>query len=176
MSVVLVGANPGVLLRQDGAVTAFASVWQVDWSTHGAGTALVLWHDGRVRAIGPRPDLTRWLAEDFVQHFGEVDGLPWKVELETGEVAIQLSLEDGLTASAGPVAVEVSQVLDRRVFRSDEIRLGGVPHGLSNVYLPCRQARITVDGRAVPGVPEVEQHDDRYSSSAFLAVAEVWTA
>jgi hypothetical protein len=34
--VVLVGANPGVRLRAGDDVTAFASVWQVDWSERGS--------------------------------------------------------------------------------------------------------------------------------------------
>jgi len=33
MSLVLVGANPGLLLGHDGAAVVFASVWRVDWST-----------------------------------------------------------------------------------------------------------------------------------------------
>lgn len=52
MTVVLVGANPGLLLRADGAVTAFASLWQVDYSARETGRALVLWHDDRVRLLG----------------------------------------------------------------------------------------------------------------------------
>jgi hypothetical protein len=175
MSVVLVGANPGVLLRQDGEVTAFASVWQVDWSTHGAGTALVLWHNGRVRAVGDQPDLSRLLADTFVPHFQEVAGLPWSLQVEEGAVDIQLSLDTGLSATAGPVTVEISAVLDRRVFAMDSLTLGTVAYGLSNVYMPCRQARILLNGTAIPGTPQVEQHDDTYSSTAFLAVAEVWT-
>ncbi len=46
MTVILCGANPGVRLFEGDTVTAFASVWTVDWSVRGAGTALVLWHDG----------------------------------------------------------------------------------------------------------------------------------
>jgi hypothetical protein len=57
MSVVLTGANPGVLLRDDGDVTAFASVWQVDWSERGPGRAIVLWHAGRVRLLSRDPAL-----------------------------------------------------------------------------------------------------------------------
>jgi hypothetical protein len=174
MTVVLTGANPGVLLREAGEVTAFASVWQVDWSEHGSGPAIVLWHAGRVRLLGPDPELAAWLAETFVRHFGEVAGLPWEPRpAETTDVQTDLDLGRGLVAKAGDVVVEIDGVLDRRPFAQDGLDFGGVRYALSNVYAPCRTARITVAGTAVPGVPEVDA--DGPSSTAFLAVAESWT-
>ncbi|HST65036.1 MAG TPA: hypothetical protein VLM05_07585 [Mycobacteriales bacterium] len=174
MTVMLTGANPGVLLRDAGAVTAFASVWQVDWSEHGSGPAVVLWHDGRVRLLGPDPALAQWLADTFVRHFGEVDGLPWTPgPVEQVEVELDLDLGRGLVAKAGDVTVEISDVLDRRPFAMAGLTLGGVEYALSNVYAPCRTARITVGGSAVPGAPEVEEAEP--SSTAFLAVVEPWT-
>lgn len=174
MTVVLTGANPGVLLREAGAVTAFASVWQVDWSERGAGRAIVLWHGGRVRLLGPDPALAEWLAEVFVRHFGEVDGLPWKpASPERTDVELDLDLGRGLVATAADVTVEVRDVLDRRPFAMPALTLGGVEYALSNVYAPCRTAGITVAGSVVPGVPEVDESGP--SSTAFLAVAESWT-
>jgi hypothetical protein len=174
MTVMLTGANPGVLLRDGGAVTAFASVWQVDWSEHGSGPAIVLWHAGRVRLLGPDPTLAEWLADTFVRHFGEVDGLPWApARAERAEVELDLDLGRGLVAKAGDVTVEIADVLDRRPFAMAGLTLGGVEYALSNVYAPCRTARITVAGTAVPGAPEVDEATP--SSTAFLAVAESWT-
>lgn len=175
MSVVLVGANPGVLLRAGGEVTAFASVWQVDWSERGAGRAIVLWHDGRVRLLGPDPVLSGWLADTFVRYFGEVAGLPWEPVVERADVDLDLDLDRGLAASAGDVAVELSGVLDRRLFAMDRLTLGGVDYALANVYAPCKSARITVGGDPVAGEPEVEDTAAPPSSTAFLAVAEVWS-
>lgn len=174
MTVVLTGANPGVLLRDAGAVTAFASVWQVDWSEHGAGRAVVLWYDGRVRLLGPDPALSGWLADTFVRHFGEVDGLPWvPAPAERVDVQLDLDLGRGMVAKAGDVTVEVAEVLDRRPFALSGLVLGGVEYALANVYAPARSARVTVAGTAVPGAPEVDETEP--SSSAFLAVAESWT-
>ncbi len=174
MTVVLTGANPGVLLRAGGAVTAFASVWQVDWSEHGSGPAIVLWHDGRVRLLGPDPGLAEWLADTFVRHFGEVGGLPWEpAATERADIDLDLDLGRGLVAKAGDVTVEIGDVLDRRPFAMTGLTLGGVEYALSNVYAPCRTARITIAGTVVPGAPEVDA--DTPSSTAFLAVAESWT-
>lgn len=174
MTVVLTGANPGVLLRDAGAVTAFASVWQVDWSERGAGRAVVLWHAGRVRLLGPDPELAGWLAETFVRHFGEVDGLPWQPgPVERVDVELDLDLGRGVVAKAADVTVEVEDVLDRRPFAMEGLTLGGVDYALANVYAPCRTARITVGGAAVPGAPDVDEAEP--SSTAFLAVTESWT-
>jgi hypothetical protein len=174
MSVVLTGANPGVLLRDDGDVTAFASMWQVDWSERGPGRAIVLWHAGRVRLLGRDPALAEWLAETFVRHFGEVEGLPWDpVPAERADVQLDLDLGRGLVAKAADVTVEISDVLDRRPFAATGLTLGEVEYALSNVYAPCRTARITVAGTPVPGSPHVEEATS--SSTAFLAVSESWT-
>ena len=175
MGIVLVGSNPGVLLRAGGEVTAFASVWQVDWSERGTGPAVVLWYAGRVRLLGPDPVLSGWLADTFVRHFGEVAGLPWEPVVEETGVELDLDLGRGLTAKAGDVTVEVAGVLDRRVFTADDLTLGSVRYALTNVYAPCRDARVTVGGVAVPGRHELDESADRPSSSAFLAVAESWT-
>ena len=164
MGVVLVGANPAVRLRDGDRVSAFASVWQVDWSERGSGPAVVLWHAGRLRLLGPDPELADWLADTFVRHFGEVTGLAWEPVTEPVDVSLEMDLGRGLTAKAADVVVEISQVRDRRPFRQDGLTLGGATYNLSNVFAPCGAATVTVGGEPVPGIPD----------PAFLAVAEVW--
>jgi len=174
---ILVGANPLVRLFGSDAttVTALASVWVVDWSVRGRGTALVLWHAGEVRALGSDPGLAYWLAQDFTRHFPEAAGLPWPEPVpHEVPVHVDLDLEKGLTATAGDVTVELSGVLDRRVFATDAFDLGGVPHGLSLVLAPVAGAAITVGGAPVEGHVLRSGPPERPSSSAFLAAAEVW--
>ena len=175
-SVILSGANPGVRLTDGDLVTAFASVWQVDWSIRGSGTALVLWHDDRVRAVGSDPALAEWLAQYFVRYFPEVDGLPWPApEVETAPVTVDLDLATGLTAHGGGVEVSMSGVLGRRPFTTDSFALDGVPHSLQLLLAPVAEAAITVDGHRLPGEVTVGGTEHRPSSSAFLAAAEVWS-
>jgi hypothetical protein len=176
MTVVLCGANPGVRLFEGDTVTAFASVWTVDWSVRGAGTALVLWHDGQVRVLGADPDLAGWLADHFVRHFPEVDGLPWPAPtVSRAEVTVALDLDSGLVATAADVEVTMSGVLDRRTFGTDDFALDGVPHGLQLLLAPMAEATITVAGQRLPGAVTVGGTPSRPSSSAFLAAAEVWS-
>jgi hypothetical protein len=174
--IVLVGSNPGVLLRHRGAITAYASVWVVDYSRHGSGTALVLWHEGRVRTIGENPALSRWLADAFVRYFPEVGQLPWSPEpVERAHLEVDIDLAVGARAAGANVEVAIGGVLDRRRFSSDDFRLGNDTLRLSNVYAPCANAEISVSGAAIPGRPAVDRRPERPSSTAFLAVAEVWS-
>jgi hypothetical protein len=172
----LVGANPGVRLYDGDTLTAYVSVWRVDWSVHGSGTAVVLWRDGQVRVIGEDSGLATWLERDFVRHFPEADGLPWpEPVVETAPVHVDVDLVTGLHATAGDLEVRASDVLDRRTFATNEFALDGVDHGLSLVLAPCGSASVWLGGDPVPGAPEVGGTPDRPSSSAFVAVAEVWS-
>src|SRR3954465_3943758 len=117
MRVILCGANPGVRLFDGDTVTAYASVWVVDWSERGSGNAIVLWHADTVRVLTDDVDLGRWLERDFTRHFPEADGLVWPEPApEKANVDVQLDLVHGLTARAGDVEITMSGILDRRAF------------------------------------------------------------
>jgi hypothetical protein len=175
VSVLLVGANPGLtLFADDGERVAFASVWRVDWSTHGPGRAVVVWHDGRVRVLTSTPALGRWLVEAFTRHFPEVAGLPWPApEIIEAPVAIDLDPATGVAARAAGVAIRIAEPLGRRLVTADAFPGNG--YGLSTVYTPCLLGSLSVDGRPVAGAPRVTG-EGRVTSTAFLADAEVWTA
>src|SRR5690606_30105170 len=115
---VLVGANPGLqLFDAQGACTAYASVWRVDWSPHGTGTVLVLWQPSGVTVCSARRPLARWVAEDFTRHFPELDGLPWpEPEYRPWPVHLRLSLADGMVARPGTIEATTTAVLDARSF------------------------------------------------------------
>lgn len=174
--VILAGANPGVrLFDADGRVTAFASVWLVDWSIHGAGTAFILWHQGQVRTISSDPDLASWLEQYFVRWFPEVEGLDWPAAVpERQPVQVSMDLSDGLSVKAADVGLELSGVLDRRQFATDNFPLDDVPHSLSLVLAPVRSAVLTIGGEPVAGTLQLDGPPERPSSSAFLTTAEVW--
>jgi hypothetical protein len=175
MTVRLIGANPGLqLFAADGSTVGYASVWRVDWSPHGAGTALVVWHDGRTRVLTPSPPLGAWLAGEFTRHFPEVQGLAWPApELVEAPVALEIDLASGMWARAADVEVEIADPLDRRLIRVDDFDLGGRPNVLSTVLMPCRVGAIRIGGEPLPGQPRVRTAP-RASSTAFLADAEVW--
>jgi len=174
--ILLAGANPGVTLTRDGEPTVFASIWVVDWSVRGAGTAIVLWHNATVRILTARPELGEWLEHRFVRHFPEVSGLSWaRPEVQRADVTAEIDLAGRVGAAAGDVEITMSGVLDRRLFATDDFRLDGVPHSLTLLLAPMRAASVTIAGRPVPGQVAHSGTPDRPSSSAFATTAEVWS-
>jgi hypothetical protein len=174
--IILAGANPGLrLFDTEGQVIAFASIWMVDWSIRGAGTAIVLWHDGLVRVVSGDVDLGSWLERYFVRSFLEVQGLEWpEPVVERDLVQVSMNLTDGLSAKAADIRIEMGGVLDRRLFATDHLRLDGIDHSLSLLIAPVRSAALTIGGESIPGLIQVDGTPGRPSSSAFLTTAEVW--
>jgi hypothetical protein len=176
LELTFVGANPAALLWDGDRPTAFVSVWQVDWSTKGAGGAIVLLRPGELRVLCDPPVLGRWLFDTFVVHFGELNTFekrPTRPSVEQAAVKIDLDLTAGLHATAGDVNVRITGILDRRRTLESGLRLGNTPWSLCNVYMPCRSARIEAGGTVVPGAPRIKEGSP-VGSSAFLAVAETW--
>lgn len=167
MSIRFIGANPCVTLSASGERVAFASVWRADWSERGSGRALVLWYGGATRVVAPDAALGRWLAQSFTRHFPEVRGLPWpEPEITLAPVGLELDLEAGMRAVAADVTVEIpGPPLERRAVRVESFDLGGEPHLLTNVYMPCATGAVTIGG--VPVAAD--------AADAFLADAEVWS-
>lgn len=175
-TIILRGANPAVQLLEGDETVALASVWRVDESPMGSGTALILWHAGRVRVIGVDPGLGSWLSGRFVRHFPEAAGLDWsQVEVRTEDVEIELDIDTGLVARTGDIEVRIAEPIAQRDVRVDDFVLDGVEHHLALRLAPCRQAMITVGGRLLAGEPRVDETGERPQSSAFLAVDEVWS-
>ncbi|GAA2264481.1 hypothetical protein GCM10009853_017280 [Glycomyces scopariae] len=173
MTLLLMGANPCVTLFDGGLPVAYASVWRVDWSVRGSGSALVLAEPGRVRIIGPDPDLGRWLGAEFNRHIRLEGEIPWsEPEFTTAPVDFRLDLATGFTAAADDVEVAITGPIERYLTRKDDYDLGGVPHLLSTVWIPCRAGSIAVGGAPLPGAARVDEAAPM--SSAFIADAEVW--
>lgn len=170
-----VGANPAALLWDGDQATAYVSIWQVDWSVEGPGGAVVFCRPGEFRLLCDPPLLGRWLFDNFVTHFPELNqfDLPARPAVEQTSVKADLDLTAGLHATAGDLSIRITGVLDRRRVLDSGLRLGNVPWSLCNVYMPCRTARIEVGGAVVPGVPRYKEGPP-IGSSAFLAVAETW--
>ncbi len=174
---VLVGSNPAIQLFADGSCTAYVSCWRVDWSTHGPGTAIVLWQPTGVSLHTDRPALGHWLADSFVRHFPELEGLPWSTpRFRPARAHVDIDLARGMRARAGALSVVTAGVLDRRTFATDDFPLGGVPHSLSLVLGPCANGEIRLGGRTLPGEIERGGTPERPGSSAFVTEAEVWKA
>ena len=176
MSVVLIGANPGVLLHSEGRPVAFASVWSVEWSRWGRGSALMLATESGWITAGSDEHLARILLDRFTRHFPEAAEFGWdtRVHHVAGRTRVDVDAGRGMRARAPGIQVDISDVLDRRHIVEPTFRLGDATVSLSNVYLPCGEATISVDGEILTGAPMITEVDGRQSSTAYLAMAEVW--
>ncbi|WP_051267361.1 hypothetical protein [Nakamurella lactea] len=177
MSIVLVGSNPGLLLFDNGTPVAMASVWSVDWSVWGFGTVLMMVDADGWRTVGTDEHLARILLERFNRHFPEAESFDDQAPVRHTDDEVQLTcdLRSGLHAAGGGLELRLGDVRDRRPFAHPAFPLGEIELGLTNVYAPCGFGELMVDGVSVPGQPECSTEGGRWSSTGYLAVAEVWT-
>jgi hypothetical protein len=172
---ILRGTGATAQLLDGDETVALASVWRVDESPMGSGTALILWHAGLVRVIGVDPGLTSWLSGRFVRHLPEAEGLDWsQVDVRTDEVEIQLS-ETGLVARAVGIEVRIAEAIGQWRVTTDELVLDGVELSRSMRLVPCRQGSIELDGRQLGGEPRVDEAAEPPRSTASLALDDVWS-
>lgn len=142
----------------------------------GSGTALILWHAGRVKVVGVDPGLSSWLSGRFVRHFPEAEWLDWsQVEVRTEDVEIELDIETGLVAHTGDIEVRIAEPIAQHDVSVDDLVLDGSPHHLSQRLAPCRQAMVTVGGQLLAGEPRVDESGERPRSTAFLSIDQVWS-
>ncbi len=177
MSIVLVGSNPGLLLYADGEPVAAASLWMVDWSVWGFGTVLMAVDERGWRTVGTDEHLARILLERFNKHFPEVGSFAGQQPVRHTDAKVEFTCDpvSGLLAGGGGIELRIGEVKDRRQFSHPAFPLGDIALGLSNVYMPCGIGELTIDDRRIAGQPKCEETDGRWSSTGYLALAEVWS-
>jgi hypothetical protein len=175
--ILLVGANPCVTLFDGQEPTTFVSIWRVDWSPRGSGTAAIVWMDGAVRVYGANRALGTWLERTIVRWTPEALALDWSEPrfVET-DVVVHIDLASGMSARSPGLAVLLRSPLDLRPFETDDFELDSRAHSLRLVLAPMRSAVVRVDGRTRGGRVDVAGPVSRPTSSAFVAEAEVWRA
>ena len=178
---VLVGANPGIQhYDAAGACTAYASVWRVDWSTHGSGAVPHplhgRWCDDSRRTEPSWPSgCGRTTRSTSVRSANCPDPCPLLMHRRQ-PVKIDLDLATGLVARAGDIVVRMNGVLDRRWVDVAEFELGHRVESLNFVVGPCADGSISQAGRRLPGAVVNYNNPDKPWTSAYLSQAEVWRA
>jgi hypothetical protein len=182
MGILWMGASHGLRLFENGRITAWGTVNQVDWSVRGSGLVLSLWQDDRVRVLSREPALATWLIETFIAPMSRApsqaaDGVAWgPVELEAADVELTVDLDAGLRACAGEIVVELADPLDRQLVYRDPYEIEGERYRVSFVNVPCARGTISVGGTPLPGLPRRwTDESGRLRSTGQIAVAEVWS-
>jgi hypothetical protein len=186
------GENPGISLKldPDGPFTALASFFRVVLSPHGRGHALVLLQSPQEKAppearanlcLHDNEPLARFLVAGFVAHFGAWRGLPGLAGLTYRRLDAVEAAGDPKSAYSETVRAGATTVrLDWRglgepfcfAFPPEMSATGR--HHMPSLFVPCADAAITVDGRALPGKPIPRAIAGRTISTAMLAFSETW--
>ena len=184
------GENPGISLKEtpDGPFVALASFFRVVLSPHGRGHALVLMQSpqdaksgARTTALHDNEKLARYLVSDFVSHFGAWKGLP-------GWNSLTYRPLDSVEASGDPASTYHETVkagdLDVRLTWSglgapfcfalppDKSATG--KHSMPSLFVGCKDASITVNGKALAGKPVPREIAGHTLTTAMLAFSETW--
>ncbi len=186
------GENPGISLKEkpDGPFVALASFFRVVLSPHGRGHALVLLQSpGEASPPADRANvcfhdnekLARYLVAEFISHFGAWKGLPGLTgmsyrRLDSVEASGDPSSSYSETVKAGDQTVRMSWTGLGKPFcfalPPDKSATG--KHHMPSLFVPCKDASVTVNGRVLPGKPVPREMAGHSMSSAMLAFSETW--
>ena len=183
------GENPGISLKAtpDGPFVALASFFRVVLSPHGRGHALMLMQapqDGGADknvCLHDNEKLARYLVSDFVSHFGAWKGLP-------GWNSLTYRPLDSVAASGDPASTyhETVKAGDLTVqltwsglgapfcFALPPEKSATGKHSMPSLFVPCRDAAITVNGKALAGKPVPRELAGHTLTTAMLAFSETW--
>ena len=186
------GENPGISLKEtpDGPFVAAASFFRVMLSPFGRGHALML-------AMSPQDadppaergnfcftdneKLARYLVADFVSHFGawkDTPGLKNLIYRPLDSVAASgdPTHDYSETVKAGAFTVTLSWRGLGKAFcfalPPDKSATG--KHWMQSTFVPCAEASVNVNGKALPGKPAPRDMAGQQITTAFLAFSETW--
>jgi hypothetical protein len=186
------GENPGISLKEapDGPFTSLASFFRVVLSPHGRGHALVLMlspGDAASSAAAPNvcftdnEPLARWLASDYVSHFGAWRGLPGLQGLQYRRLDSVTPEGDAITRYAETVRAGEMEVRLEWTGLGQPFCFALAPaqsatgrHHMPSLFVGCDAATITVNGRQRPGAPIPREIAGHHISTAMLAFSESW--
>lgn len=186
------GENPGISLKEkpDGPFVTLASFFRVVLSPHGRGHALVLLqspNDSRPPADRPNicfhdnEKLARYLVSDFVANFGAYKGLPGLAgmsyrRLDSVEAAGDPASSYSETVKSGDQTIRLtwSGLGKPFCFALPPDKSATGKHHMPSLFVGCKEASVTVNGRALPGKPIPREIAGHSISTAMLAFSETW--
>jgi hypothetical protein len=186
------GENPGISLKEtpDGPFVTLASFFRVVLSPHGRGHALVLLQSPQdadppaERAnlcLHDNEALARYLVAEFVSHFGAWKGQAGLTKLtyrrlDGVEAAGDPASSYGETVRSGDLTVRLtwSGLGEAFCFALPPDKSATGRHSMPSLFVGCRDATVTVNGRALPGKPVPREIAGHTITTAMLAFSETW--
>jgi hypothetical protein len=186
------GENPGISLKEtpDGPFVALASFFRVVLSPHGRGHALVLLQSPQDASppaeranycLHDNETLARFLVADYVAHFGTykglaaLEGLTYR-RLDAVEASGDPASSYSETVRSGDLTVRLtwSGLGEPFCFALPPDKSATGKHYMPSLFVGCRDATVTVNGRALPGKPVPREIAGRTITTAMLAFSETW--
>ena len=186
------GENPGIALKDhpDGPWTNLASFFRVVLSPHGRGNALVLLQSpNEANPPADRPNvcyhdneqLARYLVKDFVSYFGAYRDIAALTNLTYRKL-------DSVVAQGDPastyseivksgdktIALTWSGLSDPFCFALPPDKSATGKHHMPSLFVGCKDAVITVNGKALSGKPIPRDMAGHTLTTAMLAFSETW--
>lgn len=186
------GENPGISLKNDpnGPFVTLASFFRVVLSPHGRGHALVLLQspgdanppaDRANYCLHDNEALARYLVRGFVSHFGAYKGLASLENLTYRRLDKVESAGDPASTysesvKAGDVDVRLtwSGLGKPFCFALPPDKSATGKHYMPSLFVGCRDATVTVNGRTLPGKPVPREMAGHTITTAMLAFSETW--
>jgi hypothetical protein len=186
------GENPGISLKEtpEEPFVTLASFFRVVLSPHGRGHALVLLQSPQ--EVDPPAEhgnfcfhdnepLARYLVDGFVAYFGAckgqagLGGLVY-LPLESAEASGDPASSYSETVKAGDLTIRLtwSGLGDPFCFALPPDKSATGKHHMPSLFVGCRDATVTVNGRALPGKPVPREIAGRTITTAMLAFSETW--
>lgn len=183
--VVLTGQNPYMILfgGADGPPTTLVSLWHVQFSPAGEGSALYVKSEvtgGQPRIYTDNIALARFVQSELYAN----NAVPFGLFADPAIDAVDADFDrDGDARSF---------ITERVVSAADDISLswydflpafkggsaanpaGGAKHGHYALYIPARGMRLSINGAVATGAPRPRMRDGRETTSGGLAWAETW--
>ena len=182
------GENPGISLKAtpDGPFVALASFFRVVLSPHGRGHALVLMQSPQDEKAAnycfhDNEKLARYLVSEFVSHFGAWKGLPGLKgltyrPLDSVEASGDPASTYNETVKSGDLTVRLtwSGLGTPFCFALPPDKSATGRHSMPSLFVPCRDASISVNGKALAGKPMPREIAGHTLTTAMLAFSETW--
>jgi hypothetical protein len=186
------GENPGISLKEtpDGPFVTLASFFRVVLSPHGRGHALVLLQSPQDASppaargnlcLHDNEPLARYLVAEFVAHFGAFKGLPGLGRLtyrplDSVEAAGDPGSNYSETVRGGDLSVRLawSGLGEPFCFALPPDKSATGRHYMPSLFVGCREATVTVNGRTLPGKPVPREIAGHSITTAMLAFSETW--
>lgn len=186
------GENPGISLKEtpNGPFVSVASFFRVVLSPFGRGHALMLMMSPQEAnppaargnfCFHDNEKLARYLVSDFVSHFGAWKGTPGLSNLIYRP--LDSVVASGDTASSYTETVKSGDITARLTWSGlgkpfcfalpPDLSATG-KHSMPSLFVPCKDATVTVNGKALPGKPAPRDMAGHSFTTAFLAFSETW--